>query len=127
MVNPKKNIVLPRLRAIRDIEDTEREIRGIQEKYKTKEMLYNEIEEAIKNNADKSQIRIIKKKLKMNGLPTIPEDSEDMYMENEDIDKLLSLNDKVKRLVTKRDEGLDTDPVNRKMFEVAEQIMENEF
>lgn len=120
MVNPKKNIVLPRLRAIRDIEDTEREIRGIQEKYKTKEMLYNEIEEAIKNNADKSQISLIKKKLKMNGLPTIPEDSEDMYMENEDIDKLLSLNDKVKRLVTKRDEGLDTDPVNRKMFEVAE-------
>ena len=83
-------------------------------------MLYNEIEEAIKNNADKSQISLIKKKLKMNGLPTIPEDSEDMYMENEDIDKLLSLNDKVKRLVTKRDEGLDTDPVNRKMFEVAE-------
>ena len=125
MVYPKNNFILPRLRAIRDIEDAQRERRQIETIYKTKEVLYNEMAEAINNKADKSQIRIIEKKLKMNGLPTIPE--EDILMENEDIDKLLSLNDKIKKLVTKRDEGLDINPVNRKMYEVAEQIMENEF
>jgi hypothetical protein len=68
-------------------------------------------------------------KFKMNGLPTILEesiDTEGMEMENDDIDKLLSINDKIKSLETQRDQGLDTDPTNRRMYCMAEKIIESE-
>lgn len=78
-------------------------------------------------HTDKSQMRAIKMKFKMNGLPTILEEStEDMYMENDDLDNLLNLNDKIKSLEKQRDQGLDTDPTNRRMYCMAEKIIEAE-
>ena len=86
-----------------------------------------ELREAMKSHTDKSKMRALKMKFKMNGLPTILEESQDeINMDNDDIDKLLKLNDKIKQLETERDEGLDTDPTNRHMYSVAEKIIEAE-
>ena len=129
MVLPENNAIMPRLRIIRAIEDAKRERRAIESKYKTKQVLQQELRNAMRTHTDKSQIRAIKMKFKMNGLPTILEesiDTEDMEMENDDIDKLLSINDKIKSLETQRDQGLDTDPTNRRMYCMAEKIIESE-
>lgn len=40
MVRPENNAIMPRLRALRDIEDAERERRQIESKYETKQALH---------------------------------------------------------------------------------------
>lgn len=66
-------------------------------------------------------------KFRKNGLKSIAEDEDEyLEMENDDIDELLKINDKIKMLETQRDENLDVDPTNRKMYEVAEAIIEAE-
>ena len=114
MKRPENNTIMPRLRVIRAIEDAKRERRQIESKYKTKRDLQKELKEALATHNDKSKIRAIKMKFKKNGLQTILEESnDDIQMENEDIDQLLKLNEKIKQLETERDEGQDVDPTNR--------------
>lgn len=59
----------------------------------------------------------------MNKLKAILEEEgehDDFVMENDDIDDLLKINDKIDKLEKIRDDELDYDPTNRKMYEVAE-------
>ena len=127
MVLPENNAIMPRLRIIRAIEDAKRERRAIECKYTTKYALQQELRNALKTHSDKSSMRALKMKFKMNGLPPIIEESiEDMYMENDDLDKFLNINDKIKLLETQRDQGLDIDQKNRRMYCIAEQIIEAE-
>lgn len=127
MKRPENNAIMPRLRIINLIEDAKRERRQIESKYKTKRVLQQELRAAMSTHTDRAKMRALKMKFKKNGLPTILEESVDeQQMENEDIDKLLSLNDKIKQLETERDEGLDVNPTNRQMYCMAEKIIEAE-
>ena len=63
----------------------------------------------------------------MNELPMIPEESEKhMKIEQRDIDKLQALEKEVKMLEVDIDKDLEIDPVNRKMYCIAEEIIESE-
>lgn len=89
--------ILPSVRARRGLEKANLDKRAIESKYETKEALYNELQDAIDSHAKKSQIRKIKMKLKMNKLPTILEDPNEIQaVDDEDIDKLIELDEQIK-------------------------------
>ena len=54
MVLPENNAIMPRLRIIRAIEDAKRERRAIESKYKTKQVLQQELRNAMRTHTDKS-------------------------------------------------------------------------
>ena len=78
-------------------------------------------------HAAKSEVRKIKMKLKMNNLPTIPEESQDaLIMDQSDIDKLLKLNEEITQIETEQKANQENDPVLNEMRLMAERVIENE-
>lgn len=72
-------------------------MRAIESKYETKEALYKELKTAIETHSKRSKIRNIKRKLKMNKLPTILEHPDEAIAIDEvDITKMIELDKQIK-------------------------------
>ena len=86
--------ILPTVRTQRKLDQANLDKRALESKYETKETLYKELQDAMKTHAKKSEIRKIKKKLRMNKLPTILEHPDEaLAIDDEDLDKLIDLDD----------------------------------
>ena len=119
--------ILPSVRLQRNLDAANLARRQIESKYKTKEVLYKELKQALARNAAKTEVRKIKMKLKMNNLPTILEDSADhLDMSEQDADKLFQLNDEIMKLEIEKKANEESDPVLNQMKIDAELVIENE-
>ena len=119
--------ILPSVRLQRNLDAANLARRQIESKYKTKEVLYKELKQALARNAAKTEVRKIKMKLKMNNLPTILEDSADhLDMSEQDADKLFQLNDEIMKMEIEKKANEESDPVLNQMKIDAELVIENE-
>lgn len=89
--------------------------------------MYKELNNAIKKNAKKSDIRKIKMKLKMNNLPPIQEHpDESITIDDEDLDKLIDLDEEIKNYEAELKDEQEKDPIINQMKQEALNTIENE-
>jgi len=119
--------ILPSVRLQRNLDEANLRRRAIQSKYVTKAVLYKELKAALATHAKRSEIRKIKMKLKKNKLPIILEESTDeIVMEQKDIDELDALDEKIEALEGEKMEGEEREPWLNQAKIDASRVIENE-